>query len=219
MTTNIRECFVESVRAPNDVLVVPSAPSSLSALIWVSSSKGDLTSCKARLLSLTIDRVRQAYPSARFWLVMGNRRLQPDNRVTRHYGLWKALEKRGLHLPSGEYLSEHCIGSSDGVRFFGAVRLNQYQCTHLTSLLKAESGAILVQQESKGSSQVDSLLSNGWSCDDHSNPPTAFLEAAAADQVFVLGTYGEFDDPEVAAAIFGTHVMLSAITDLNNDVK
>ncbi|MBS0660177.1 MAG: hypothetical protein JSR82_18300 [Verrucomicrobia bacterium] len=212
MITDYREEFVPSVRTPNEIFVIDGLSVDVAAIVFVASSAGSLLNVKERLIGLALHRCRRSYSDFSTWLVLSNRVAQPDNRVTRHYGLWRSLKMRGFEIPAGLECIEHAVSTREELRFYGALRLPQGGLPCLAALLTEETGAVVISRNDRLPTHMSGLLTVGWRVDPLVTPSDELFTAAAQDDCLIASVYGQFDDYEAAAAVFGASEDIGKLT-------
>lgn len=215
MISGMRFALVSNVASTNGVLSFGVSPSlRIAAAVWITTRIGTLANTRIECLRFALGQVLKHYPNCELWLVAGHRVAQPDNRLTRHFGLWKSLEKRGVAVPTGDFLKEALVSGEDGIRFFSAVRFSPEQVEEVASILASESATIVVFGASHGRNRnrLEELVLRGWAST-NTKPPEEVLELICSEGGLVLDIFGEFDDVEIAAAVMGKEEL---IADLNN---
>lgn len=203
MTTDIRYDFVDDVSCRNPVLSIPITPTlRLSAVVWTAHVVDTVLNARLECLDYALRRLTSSLPDDEVWLIAAHETLQQDNRITRHNGLWKSLQKAGVDIPQGEFVGESVLPSEGGIRVFDAVRcgLDQLKAIHAVTI--AAQTALVVIPKNQAKEAVKLLVQKGWAMT-NSKPPEEVLEFVCAQSGLVLEVYGDFDDPEVSVAAIG----------------
>ena len=106
--------FVPDVSAKNETLSLAISPTlKLAAGVWTKEVEGSLATARLDCLHYSLGRLKANWPDWEFCLLAGHKTIQPDNRITRHRGLWKSLVAAGANLPQGEFIQESVVVSDD----------------------------------------------------------------------------------------------------------
>jgi len=135
----MRYDLVDDVSRRNDVLVISGLERRYAAGVWTTPVEDSLRHARVECLNYAIGDLNTTWPDWALWLIAGHYPVQPDNRITRYYGLWKSLE-RGMSIPQGEGLGESVIKCEGGVRVFGAIRFDISQVEAVHSVMGLDSG-------------------------------------------------------------------------------
>lgn len=201
--------FIPNVACSNRVLTLGISPTlKVAAAVWIAEQTGAMAKTRLNCLQQAIGNLVGCRPTWGLWLVVGNRTAQPDNKITRYLGLWKSLQKRGGVLPVGNFLPESLVASEHGIRFFGAVGFKLEQIERVSDLMVSESALVVAAEEPSGQKLAQELALKGWSVP-HAMPPEEVLELVCARNGVAVSVYGEFDDREVVAAIFGKEELVA----------
>jgi len=206
----MRYAFLDDVSSPNDTLRVAVPKLHLSAAVWTIPVERSISDAQRDCLSYALGILSANWPDWGLWLIAGHRAVQPENRITRHNGLWKSLRKAGVLVPDGDSVGESLLESDGGIRVFGAVRfdLNQVQAAH--SVMTSEQAAIILMPERRTKDAISSIVRNGWAAEIlNTKPPEEILEAVCAHEGLVVDFYGRFDDPAVSVAAIGKRAVLA----------
>lgn len=205
--------LVPNVACTSNVLSIGVSPSlGIAAAVWTATQAGLIASVRLNCLKHAIRILLEHYPSWELWLVASHRVAQPDNRITRHFGLWKSLQKRGVRIPSGDFLRESSIASESGMRYFGAVCFASDQLEAVCDVLSSESAAIFACDSVSARSIAERLVESGWS-QHNTAPPEEILERVCSEGGVVVNVFGEFDDVEIAAAVMGKAELVARLSD------
>lgn len=213
MLPKMRFALVHNIGCSNGVLSLGVSPSlKVAAAVWLISRTGTVACARAECLKFAVERFLDHYPNWQLWLVAGHRAVQPDNRITRHFGLWNSLKKRGTSIPTGEYITEVVVPCERGMRCFGAVRFTPDQMDTVCSVLSAESATIVAFDSLHSPNFINELVVRGWS-PNSTRPPEEILERVCSAGGAVIGFFGEFDDVEGAAAVMGNIDLVAGLND------
>jgi len=200
----VRCDFVDDISCKNSVLSVPVSPAHrLSAIVWTMPATGSLLHAQYNCLSYALQKLTTHFHGGNLWLIAGHETWQPDNRITRHNGLWKSLEKMGVLIPQGEFIRESVQTSNNGIRFFGAIHCDIGQLKAIHAVMRAtQSTLVLFPPTHTDKGFVQRLTQHGWEMA-NSKPPEEILVAVSAQLGLVVEVYGSFDDPDVSVAAIG----------------
>jgi Zn ribbon nucleic-acid-binding protein len=208
ITHNMRCDFVNDVSCKNTVLSIAITPAlRLSAVVWTTPVTDTVVNARVHCLKLALGVLAARLSNEEAWLIAAHSAPQPDNRITRHNGLWKSLKKAGVVIPQGDFLDECVLKSESTIRVFGAVRCGWNQSEAINSVMKEAQAALVVIPGAKADETVKLLVQRGWAMW-NSKPPKEVLEVACAKGGVVVEVYGAFDDPEVSVAAIGRQELL-----------
>jgi hypothetical protein len=201
MITSVRYHFVDDISRKNDVLVVNVPGPRLAAGVWTTLSQHYLVHARLACLRHVIERLHEYAPGWERWIVVGHRASQPNNRISRHQGIRKHLQRQGIVLPSSEFMEQahECEG---GLRFLGAARWEPPDIESMNAAMMAEQAVIVLARGIQARDILAAIVHRGWATT-LAKPPSDVLEIARREPIVVIDTYGEFDDREVAVAAIG----------------
>ena len=223
MTTDLQLHRARDLFADNDVLYLAhdSLPSDLkiSGAAWtVSRTSADAAHLRAFQHALPL--VLSKLPGYVAWLLVGHTCWQDDNRVTRYRKLWGSLRAGGEELPAGHRSAEHMIESREGVRYFGAIRLDAGAIEAAVQLLRREPISVLVAIPATNDEVIESLIRRGWTRSDNAHAPSdEVVKAACGADGVVLGLIGAFDDPESGVVALAKPSLIERILDEPTDSR
>lgn len=204
MTTEMQYDFIDDVSRRNNVLVlavVKALP--LSAGVWTKAVADSISRAQFECLNCAVRNLVANRPNWEFWLIVGHKTFQPNNRITRHNGLWKSLKNLGLVVPQGQFIAESALESEDGLRVFGAVRFDASQIQAVHAVMRETQAAVAFIPGEQSDSMVTSIVRHGWLMK-NTKPPEEILENVCVHlSGLVLDVYGDFDDPEASVAVIG----------------
>ncbi len=162
MITESDCAYIENLSNSNDTLCLDIDPQlHISAVVWSIVSHGKAVESGLRCLREAIDAILACYPQWELWLVAGNPRSEPDNRISNYYGLWGRDKFRNVAI-NGRYLAETSRRSPDGVRFFGAVCFDLTQLPDVYAEMRRLDGVILIAPSESGAEIAGRMIENGW---------------------------------------------------------
>ena len=212
MIEGVRCDCVDDVTCRNPVLYFGIEPTlRLSAVVWTMDATGKIQRARRECLEYAVERVRVGLPGYEVWLIAGDFRPLPDDRITRYYGFWRRIKSAGIVFPEGTFLCESVLACEEGLRFFGAVRCASDRMGDIYRIMSSTHASVIAIPGSRAEEVVTALVQNGWeeriSC--RPKPPKALLDAVCGQSGLVLEIYGNFDDPEVSVAAIGTKEVLT----------
>lgn len=197
----MRYDFVADVSQPNAVLRIRDI-GHWSAGVWTLDVTSSVRDARLQCLEFVARTLLNRHKDWQLWLVCGHSVFQPDNRITRHNGLWTSLRKGGVAVPMGELTAESLQESREGIRAFGAVRVGMDQLAPAHHTMLASQAAIISGVAASVREWAHALVEQKWNLD-NTQPPSEILELVCSANGVVIDVYGGFDDPEVYAALFG----------------
>lgn len=211
MISRMRFALVSNVACANEVLSIGISPSlRIAAAIWIAARISAVANSRVECLKFAIERLLEHYPKWELWLITGHRTVQPDNRLTRHFGLWKSLARRGNDMPTGDFIEETFVPCEGGIRFFGGVKFAPQEVDRVCGILTAEGGAIVALDGAHGRNFLKELVGRGWA-QKNTKPPEEILESVCPAGGLVIDLFGEFDDSEIAAAVMGKEELVARL--------
>lgn len=206
---NMRYDFVSNVSANNEILSLPISPAlKLAACVWTEEVEDCLATARLNCLHHSLGRLKAGRPDWVFWLLAAHRTPQPDNRITRHRGLWKSLLAAGVDLPEGEFIDESVLTTEGGMRIFSALRFELSQVKAVHAIMLTTQAAIVFAEESAAITKVPVLVQRGWAMR-NTKPPEEIVEVICEQSGLVVDAYGEFDDRDVSVAAIGRREVLA----------
>lgn len=145
------------------------------------------------------------------WLFASHSAWQPDNRVTRFRRLWGSLKARGISVPDGRDIGESVVQSPQGIRFFGAMQINDRSVVPLVELLEVEPASYLVAVDGRGEALARQTIGKGWDAPDPWPPLDLIADIVAADGV-LLFPVGAFDDREAGCIGLASRRLIQELT-------
>jgi hypothetical protein len=211
MTTDMRYDFINNVSCTNPVLSLAVTPAlELSAAVWTTHVTDTVLDARLECLDYALRRLTSRLPNAQVWLIAAHKTLQQDNRITRHNGLWKSLQKGGVVIPQGECIGESVQLSENRIRVFDAVRCDINQVKAIHSVMLAAQTALAVIPKKQDKEAVKGIVQQGWSMI-NSKPPEEALESICNQAGLIIELYGDFDDIEVSVAAIGKKEVLRTL--------
>jgi hypothetical protein len=214
MTTSVKVDVASDLFVKNEVMNFNQDASGfttpLAGASWVSaeSSQRKFIAC---ISNTVLELVERNLPEHVVWLFVGTSTWQPNTRVVRHYKLWGALKVRGFNLPSINKLAEQVtIESSIGLKFFGAVRLADFEIEDAVQILFGENCTYLVALPKN--IEPHYLLKTGWSGD--LTLDASFINFLALSNALLLKRVGYFDDCERDIVAIGQPSVVNTLLDV-----
>jgi hypothetical protein len=209
MTThNVRYDFVPNVSVKNDVLTLAIEPAMrMAAGVWTACVEDSLSTARINCLHHALRRLRSRWPDWVFCILAGHQALQPDNRITRHRGLWKSLVASGVDLSHGEFIVENIVAEDGGFRAFCASRFELSQVESIHSIMQQTQATIVFTTTSAALNKVPLLTKQGWAAT-RAKPPEEVVELVCDESGLVIDVFGEFDDREATVAAIGRREVL-----------
>jgi hypothetical protein len=208
---NMHYDFVPDVSTKNEILSLAISPAlKLAAGVWTEEAGNSLATARLRCLHYSLGRLKASWPDWEFCLLAGHKTLQPDNRITRHRGLWKSLVAGGADLPQGEFIKESVVVIKGGMRAFSAVRFELSQFKAIHSIMLMTQAAITFTTKPAVLTKVAELTERGWPST-NTKPPEEILELVCDQSGLVIDAYGDFDDHDAAVAAIGRKEVLGAL--------
>lgn len=177
---------------------------SLSAALKMKAGR-PLANAQVSVLSEMFDIVRAHFTAYEIWVLVSNGGEVPDNRIVRHFGLWRGLEKGGVNLPPGERTNEFVVKGGEGVQFFGAIRLASPDFLEIVGMIKQHSSTHIVMSDKNEA--VLNAVAHGWHYGSRKFP-TAMLSYVSQYSMFLLAPVGDFDDIDGGAVALSTPPMI-----------
>lgn len=148
--------------------------------------------------------IRHACPEFEPWLFLGDYDWQPDKPLYRHTTFWYREGKNPL-MPEGERIAERMIESSEGIKFFTALRCGSVDPASIDRLLSARpSFAFSYLRSRDGREIAEGLVQTGWEpCRSPALFCAAFSASACAGSMLIYSPLGAFDDADAGAALIG----------------
>jgi hypothetical protein len=203
--------FVPDVSARNEILSLAISPTlKLAASVWTEEVEDSLATARLKCLHHSLGRLKANWPDWEFCLLAGHKTVQPDNRITRHRGLWKSLVAGGVDLPEGEFVNESVVVTEGGIRAFSATRFELRQLKTVHSIMLVTQAAIAFTTTSAVRAKVPLLTERGWART-NTKPPEEIVEHICDHSGLVIDVYGEFDDREASVAVVGRKEVLDAL--------
>jgi hypothetical protein len=210
MTTDAQYTFLQDISQPNSVLrVMIDGSPPISAAVWTIHRRVPIMEARLECLRYVLTLIEQRYPLCQFWIIVGHKAIQPDNRISRHNRIWVALKNRGIPLPPGNSFEDVSV-AAHGLRFFGAAHFDLGHLDWAHRIMIAEVAAIVITQQRDNAEVIKELVHEGWSLQ-NTKPPTELLNACRRHPVIIVDVYGEFDDPDVAVSAMGTHDVVKCL--------
>lgn len=204
MTTNFVGFAAEDLSVENDVLLLGELDLAcqLSGIAFAATSYV-VSVAQEKALGLVRELVNQHLPDFEPWLLVGHTAWQPDTRIVRHKKIWSYLRGRNLYIPGGLCLDEFLVESDQGIKYFSAVRCDEFDPKQALGLLREELACtVLFAKNSDALEAVPPLLKRGWS-KRGVIPSADLLDLACSSNVIVGSQIGEFDDLEAGFAVIG----------------
>ena len=208
MTTSATYSFIENISEPNPWINFGSlAKSRLSASVWVSARIGSIGDARLNCLRNVLGRVKDDFPSSQLWLIVTQRAVQSDNRITRFNRLWKSLGRQHIGLPSGDSV-EHMVRSKQGLRFSGAAHFGIEDTEWAHQIMSREKASILVIHSHEAELAMKRSMDLGEVIQQCRPAPELRMLCEEHDAALV-DVFGEFDDPETVVTMIGKRQLLS----------
>lgn len=194
----------EDLSVENDVLLLGelNLACRLSGIAFVDTS-GIILVAQEKALGLVRELVNQHLPDFEAWLLVGHTAWQPDTQIVRYKKIWSYLRGRNPDIPDGLTLEEFPVESEQGIKYFSAVRCEEFDPKQALGLLREEMACTLVfANNSEALGVVIPLLKRGWS-KQGVIPSPELLDFACSSNVVVGSLIGAFDDREAGFALIG----------------
>jgi hypothetical protein len=144
------------------------------------------------------------------YLLAAHSTWQPDSRVIRHRKLWGSLKARGLTIPDGREVEEGLVETSEGLRFFSALRLGSGPVDPVVAILEDEPASHLVALDTHADGVASELARSGWRRPPF-GPSMDVLGAVCGVDGVVFWPIGRFDDREAGCAAFARTPVLNGL--------
>ncbi len=209
---DMRYDFVQDVSIKNEVFSLAIDPTlKLAAGVWTEAVDDSLETARLNCLHCSLGKLKAIWPDWVFYLLACHRTIQPDNRITRHRGLWKSLVAGGAELPKGEFSKESFLTAEGGMRAFGAVRFEFDQIKAVHSIIQLTQAAIIFTSESSALAKVPTLVARGWATT-NTKPPEEIVEIICDQWGITIDAYGEFDDRDACVAAIGRRDVVESLS-------
>lgn len=195
LTTEIKITSTMDASEQNEVFSLGKAGihvgCTLAAIAWLCSVQ-NINESRLIVLRSILSLIVSKLVGFKIWLLVGNSAWQPDTRMIKHRGLWKALKTRGVEVSHFTDTFEKMHESYEGLKFFGAKLISELSAESVVQTIAEEHCAyILALPKDVG---IRDLLSKGWKVDGGFD--TGVLEFIIENDGLVLKAVGEFDDIE-----------------------
>ncbi len=198
MTIDIRVDSASDLSVDNEVMYLSRAHlppgKTLAGASWLVTFRPKHEALLA-VLRLLFDLIKKRFPSYDVWFLIGDSALQPDNRISRYYRLWKSLRRGEIEISHASCTQEVMRELEGGLKFFGAKKISELSIESVVNALLQERGTYLIAlPNSSRPKEIQEILGCGWS---------GFIERdqAVVARLFenhglLLVRVGDFDDPE-----------------------
>jgi hypothetical protein len=176
---------------------------------WTKDSDLHAREAHAVVLGELLPHLFESLPGYSVWLLFGNSCDQEDNRIIRHFGLWKAVNGQDFVATAPRSIVENCLKTSGGVRFFAAVELNGDSPSPVR-YLHNEPVATIVAIPRSAEAILSSLVNHGWTSARY-GPSLEILATVCGADGIVLRQAGDFDERHCGIVLFGRPAILEII--------
>jgi hypothetical protein len=201
MTTLARPDYIEDVKEIiGDSYQTFAHMRSVSALSWTCPAVDSLDSAHELCLRNALTALRRVLPSYQCWMIVTNRAVQPDTRISRYNGLWRSLANLGVQGTFREAMPETVQELDSGLRFFSALRVEEEDISLVRSI-QSNAQTILVSYPSLIAPKLVQRMTHvGWTALERW-PALGFIDMIVNTGGLLIEPFGEFDDDEAAIAV------------------
>lgn len=192
---------------PADVLV---AGVSWTRMVFSDTSKPEVLSA---ILDFSIRKIEDNLPDHRVWLLIGNSVWQPDTRIVRYYGPWKALHADSIESEHRRNARHAVLTANGKIKFFLALDISGPSVEALATTLLEESCCYLIAlPQSDG---PEGFIEMGWS--GHLWEDTAIISRSVMADAVLIFKVGDFDDVELGLTAVGKPELINMLARAGSD--
>lgn len=177
---------------------------SISAFTLSLRIKGStLAELQERCLSKLVNLIDTAFPHYNIWLLVSNSAWQPNSKVVKHLKLWKSFSKRGVDVSFCEKTIEVEVKSDEGIKYFGAIKINNNNIREVISVVKKEYMSFIISTDMEILPYVDEFIKYGWAASTGYDVKfnTNAMSLICASKGLFIKVIGEFDDAEAGVSV------------------
>ncbi len=206
-TTNIKiEKSLLVTRDDNIFRLVPeSSCVPLNSLSSISLLKvappGGVQTSKIECIKTCIKLLRDKLKNYSIWLLPSTASWQPNSAIVNHLKLWKSLKRSGYNL-SLEAAQEISVKSHEGIKFFGATKLQESELEAGLSILTKKRMSLLILLPDEHKVDLQKYVDKRWEfAREHDYDFwTAVITYTCCNGGIFLRSFGEFDDREAGVS-------------------
>ncbi len=181
----------------------------IGGIAWIIRSS-EREKSQERILSRLYRTIFRSASDYRFWVLVGHSAFQPNNRITRYWGLWKGLKASGIDISHFGTSYEAMVEYDGELKFFGAKEISELSKTSVVRLMPE--GLAVYLALFPENADVEEIVRKGWL--EARGFDGELLEGVIDQDGFLIKAVGEFDDVESGFVAVGETTLISELAEL-----